>query len=151
MSHMEMVLVVSVSIIRDDEVLMIKENKSTARDKWNFPSGRIEYGEDILHAACREVKEETGYEVGLQATTGVYQFISHTNNQILLFHFTAEIIGGHLNLQEEEISDSAWVKVCDLEKCSHEGLREPKVIMQIIDNLIKEKLYSINLFNKQIL
>jgi 8-oxo-dGTP diphosphatase len=144
-----MVLVVSVSIIRDDEVLMIKENKSTARDKWNFPGGRIEYGEDILHAACREVKEETGYNVGLQATTGVYQFLSQTNSQVLLFHFTAEIRGGHLNLQEEEISDSAWVKVSDLEKCSHEGLRETKVLMQIIDNLVKEKLHSINLFNKQ--
>jgi 8-oxo-dGTP diphosphatase len=44
----EFVLVVSVSVTRNDEVLIIRENKPTAMNKWNFPSGRIEYGEDIL-------------------------------------------------------------------------------------------------------
>lgn len=82
----EIVLVVSVSIVRDNQVLMIKENKPSAIDKWNFPSGRIEKKEDILLAACREVKEETGLEVNLQYTTGVYNFISASNDQVILFH-----------------------------------------------------------------
>jgi ADP-ribose pyrophosphatase YjhB (NUDIX family) len=51
MAQDRIVLVVSVSIFRDDKVLIIRENKPTAIDKWNFPSGHIEYGEDILHSA----------------------------------------------------------------------------------------------------
>lgn len=43
MDQNSIVLVVSVSILNDEEVLIIKENKPTAFDKWNFPSGRIEY------------------------------------------------------------------------------------------------------------
>lgn len=36
------VLVVSVSIIRDEKILMIEEKRPFAINKWNFPSGRIE-------------------------------------------------------------------------------------------------------------
>lgn len=144
------VLVVSVSIFRDDEVLMIRENKPTAIETWNFPSGRIENGEDILYSARREVKEETGFDVKLNGTTGVYNFVSSTNNQVILFHFTGEVTGGLLNLEEEEISDSRWVKVSDLVKFDDGELREPSVLKQIINNLLKEELHPISIYNKQL-
>lgn len=150
MTQNGIILVVSVTIFRNDEVLLIKENKPTAFNKWNFPGGRIEFGEDILYAARREVKEETGLEVKIINTTGVYNFISSTNNQVILFHFTGEVTGGSLILGEDEISDSSWVKVKDLEKFNNGELREPKILKQIIDNLIKDKFYSINIFNEQL-
>ena len=114
MSQDGIVLVASVSIFDNDKVLIIKENKPTAVDNWNFPGGHIEYGEDILYSARREVKEETGLDVILIGTTGVYNFISNTNNQVILFHFIGEITGGTLNLEEDEITDSKWIKVNDL-------------------------------------
>ncbi|MGM0889842.1 MAG: NUDIX hydrolase [Bacillota bacterium] len=150
MAQNGIVLVVSVSIFKDGEVLMIKENKPSAMNKWNFPSGRIESGEDILYATRREVKEETGFDVKLNSTTGVYNFISGTNNQVILFHFTGEVIGGSLNLEEDEILDSRWIKVNDLVKFDNEELREPKVLKQIIDNLLKEKVHSIRIYNEQL-
>jgi 8-oxo-dGTP diphosphatase len=149
MAQNGIVLVVSVSIIKDDEVLMIKENKPSAANKWNFPSGRIEYKEDILNAACREVKEETGLDVELISTTGIYNFISSAGNQVILFHFTGEITGGSLNL-EEEIIDSGWFKVLDLLNFNVEELREASVVKQIADSLIKKNFHSINIFNQQI-
>jgi len=151
MSQDGIVLVVSVSIINEDEVLIIKENKPTALDKWNFPSGRIEYGEDILYSAMREVKEETGLDVKLNGTTGVYNFISSTNNQVILFHFIGEVTGGSINLEEDEISDSKWVKVNDLVKFENEDLREPEVLKQVIENLLKKNLYPINMYNEQVI
>lgn len=151
MSQDGIVLVVSVSIINEDEVLIIKENKPTAIDKWNFPSGRIEYGEDILYSAMREVKEETGLDVKLNGTNGVYNFISSTNNQVILFHFIGEVTGGSINLEEDEISDSKWVKVNDLVKFRNEDLREPEVLKQVIENLLKKNLYPINMYNEQVI
>lgn len=41
------VLVASVSIMQENKVLMIQETKPAARNKWNFPSGRLEPGEYI--------------------------------------------------------------------------------------------------------
>lgn len=104
MTQNGIVLVVSTSILKADKVLMIKENKPSVRKKWNFPGGRIETGEDILDAARREVKEETGYDIKLTGTTGIYNFMSNINTQVIMVHFIGEIIGGSLELQDNEIS-----------------------------------------------
>jgi 8-oxo-dGTP diphosphatase len=144
------VLVVSVSIVKNDEVLMIKENKPNTVNKWNFPSGRIEPREDILNAACREVKEETGLDIKLTNTTGIYNFISSLDNQVILFHFIGEVTGGSLNLEEEEIIDCGWFKVIDLLNFNVNELREASVIKQIANNLIEKNFHSINIFNLQI-
>lgn len=150
MTQNGMVLVVSISVFKDDKVLIIKENKTNAINKWNFPSGRIEYGEDILYSARREAKEETGFDVEINSTTGVYNFISSTNHQVILFHFNAEVVGGSLYLEEEGIIDSKWIKISDLVNFDDEDLREPKVLRQIIDNLLTEKMHSNHVFNKQL-
>ncbi|WP_416728681.1 NUDIX hydrolase [Fictibacillus sp. JL2B1089] len=149
MSQDGIVLVVTASIINDDKFLIIKENKPNALNKWTFPGGHIEYGEDILFAAKREVKEETGLDIELVGTTGVYNFISSTNNQVILFHFIGEVIDGHINLEEEGITESKWIKVNELAKFKKEDLREPHVLNQIIDNLLKEKVHSISLYNEK--
>ncbi|MFY2158019.1 NUDIX hydrolase [Cytobacillus firmus] len=142
----EIVLVVSTTIVQDGKVLMIKENKATVKNKWNFPSGRVEKGEDILEAACREVKEETGLDVKLTHTTGIYNFISSTDHQVILFHFIAQITGGVLSLQEEEIADSKWVNLSNLNSFKDEELRDARVIRQILDAVKADKLYPLELF-----
>lgn len=150
MSQNGIVLVASVSIINDDKVLMIRENKPTAFSKWNFPGGHIEYGEDILYSARREVKEETGFDVNLIGTTGIYNFISSSNDQVILFHFIGEVTGGSLNLEEEDIVDSKWITTDELVTFEKEDLRDPNALKQIIDNLLKESYHSISMFNKQL-
>jgi 8-oxo-dGTP diphosphatase len=135
MTQNGIVLVVSVSIIKDNEVLIIKENKLVAINKWNFPSGRIEHKEDILNAACREVKEETGFDVKLTGTTGIYNFISSANNQVILFHFTGEITGGSLKIEEDEIVDSKWIKASELMNLDNKELCDGSVTKQIVNRV----------------
>lgn len=151
MSQDGIVLVASVTIFNEVKILIIKENKPTAIDKWNFPSGHIENGEDILYSAQREVKEETGLDVKLIGTTGVYNFFSNTNDQVILFHFVGEVIGGSLNLEKDVIFDSNWIKVNELETFENKDLREPNVIRQIIKNLIQEKIHPISVYNEQLI
>lgn len=146
MTQNGIVLAASVSILRDNNVLMIKENKPTAQNKWNFPSGRIENGEDILAAAIREVKEETGFEVNLTKASGIYHFTSSSNDQVILFHFTAEIIGGSLNLAEAEITESRWVQLSKIKSFEDDQLRHAFVIKQIADALLGKKLYPLEMF-----
>jgi 8-oxo-dGTP diphosphatase len=150
MSQNNIVLVVSVSVIKDNEVLLIKENKPTAFDKWNFPSGRMEMGEDILNAALREVKEETGLDVNLINTTGIYNFLSDSNDQVILFHFIGEIVGGELRIDEEEIIESKWVTLDEIRKLTNKELRNSMVMKQIVDALISQKSYPITIFKEQL-
>jgi 8-oxo-dGTP diphosphatase len=51
---------VGVVCLRGDEVLLIKRGTPPLEDSWSLPGGRIEWGERAVHAALRELKEETG-------------------------------------------------------------------------------------------
>lgn len=103
----------------------------------------------ILDAARREAKEETGYDVRLTGTTGIYNFISSSNHQVILFHFLGEIIGGTLQLDANEIIDSKWITPPDLLVPNLIELRDKEVIKQIAENLMsEEKEHSLALFNR---
>ncbi|TWK40080.1 putative mutator protein MutT4 [Bacillus paralicheniformis] len=90
-------------------------------------------------------------DVKLIAAAGVYNFISRTKNQVILFHFICEVTGGSIKLEEDEISDCKWIKVSDLVTFENEDLREPNVIKQIIDNLLKENVHSMSVYNEQLI
>ena len=146
-----MILVVSVSIIKDKELLMIEEKRDSGINQWNFPSGRIEKNEDIMVAAIREVKEETGLDVELLLTTGVYNFTSDSSDQVILFHFIGEIVSGEVSLREEAITYFKWVHSRDILAMTDGSLRNAKVIRQITKNIINRNFYSTALFNRDLL
>jgi len=49
----------AVVINEKDEVLLVKNN----RRGWEFPSGQVEVGENVISAVTREVKEESGVDI----------------------------------------------------------------------------------------
>ncbi|NJJ42427.1 NUDIX hydrolase [Paenibacillus apii] len=151
MNTSKTVLVVSVSIFREDgKVLVIKENRPSVRDKWNFPSGRIEPGEAIPDAARREVKEETGYEVRLMAATGIYHFVSSLGDPVILFHFTGGITGGSPQLEENIGVDSRWAALSELLELDPSEWRYAGVISQIVNNLIAGNEYPVALYHPKL-
>ncbi|MDT0125823.1 NUDIX domain-containing protein [Paenibacillus sp. RRE4] len=150
MEQQGVVFVVSVSILHKGKLLIIKENKASVRNTWNYPSGRVEYGEDILDAARRETREETGYDVRLTATTGIYNFISSLQQQVVLFHFIGEIIGGSLQVDAVEIADARWITPEDLSKSNVLELRDREVILQITDNILSKKEYPLMIFQSKL-
>ncbi|MGG3279914.1 NUDIX hydrolase [Paenibacillus solani] len=143
----EIVLVVSVSLLQEDQVLLIQENKPLVRDTWNFPGGRIEQGEAILDAARREVREETGYEAELTGTSGVYHFLSSLNDHVIMFHFTGQVMGGSPRWATDEIKDGRWVPLSDVFKDHRMVFRDPGVMRQIVENLKNGVLHPLTLFN----
>ena len=53
---------VVICAIKDDKILMVKQYRyATKSTQTELPAGRLEYGEDPLEAAKRELREETGY------------------------------------------------------------------------------------------
>jgi ADP-ribose pyrophosphatase YjhB (NUDIX family) len=47
-------------VIRDGKVLLVKRRNPPSTNKWSLPGGHVEPWENILEAAARELKEETG-------------------------------------------------------------------------------------------
>ncbi|KAB2335629.1 NUDIX hydrolase [Bacillus mesophilum] len=140
------VLVASVAIFNEqEEVLIIREEKKG----WNFPSGRLEDGEDIIAAALREVREETGLQVTITGTTGVYQFKSDTNDPIILFQFIALYSGESLRMTEEEIVEAKWIRLSDLIQKEESMLRNAANMKSIAKNLLENPIFNLSFFHEE--
>jgi ADP-ribose pyrophosphatase YjhB (NUDIX family) len=139
------ILVASASILEKGRLLMIKEHKNTAGPAWNFPSGRIETGEDIIAAARRETKEETGLDIEIREPTGVYQFTSRTGHPILLFHFIAVHAGGSIEL-ENGITEYRWITAQEILRLDDCSLREPAVIKEIARSILQQRPVPLSFF-----
>jgi mutator protein MutT len=58
-------LCVGAVVIDDDRMLLIRRGHGPAAGEWSFPGGRVEFGETMIEALVREVKEETGLDVAV--------------------------------------------------------------------------------------
>lgn len=55
---------VSVAVLRDRSIMLVRRGRAPSKGLYAFPGGRVENGETLEDAARRELMEETGIEVG---------------------------------------------------------------------------------------
>jgi 8-oxo-dGTP diphosphatase len=99
-----------VLVVEEDRVLLCRRHRSAFEGgKWCLPCGYVEYEEDYLTAALREVCEETGVIVEI---TGILSVVSnflspaiHTVVTVLL----ARPLGGEL-MAGDDIEFVQWLK-----------------------------------------
>ena len=104
-----------VSVIIEDEgrILLGRRRKGGfAQGKWCLPGGFIEFDEDFLTAAKREVTEETGFEVKIKSIVNVT-----TNHLSLSLHTLAVVLlaspeAGELKAGDD-ISELRWLSQDD--------------------------------------
>lgn len=53
---------VSVAVVKDDRVLLVKRARAPSQGLYAFPGGKVEAGETLENAVQRELKEETGLD-----------------------------------------------------------------------------------------
>ena len=59
-----------IPVLPDGRIVMIQRSDS---GKWGLPGGMVDWGEDIPHAASRELEEETGLKLTkIKSLRGVY-------------------------------------------------------------------------------
>ena len=88
----------------DGSVLLMRENYD--RRRWGFPGGALEPGETPDQAVVREVREETGLEVRVDAYVGSY---SLADSSLVAHLFRCTIVAGTPAVPETgEIADVGW-------------------------------------------
>lgn len=77
-------------------VLLVRRRFDPFKGLWTMPAGFIEYGEDIRDTAVRELEEETGLIVVIEATHSVESCADDPRGETLLVVFRGRVTGGEL-------------------------------------------------------
>ena len=119
---MEKLNVIIVYNKEENKILMCKREKEPYKGKFNLVGGKVEQDEDELHAAYRELREETGITNKDITLTHIMNF------QYKMQDMELEVYAGKLNKNVdliEELNRLYWIdkneNFFDLEKYAGEG------------------------------
>lgn len=104
---------VGVVVIEQGRLLLIKRGGEVRRGDWAIPGGKVRYGERLVDAARREVKEETGLDVALGDVVWVGEGIGDGDppeHHFALIDFAGRVIGGSLRAGDDA-AQAAFVPV----------------------------------------
>lgn len=123
-------LVAGCLIEQEGKYLLIQEKSPDIYGLWNLPAGKVELGQTLKEAAVREAKEETGYDVRVIKDIGVY----HKDGQRSVKHaFLARIIGGDLDIPDDEILDAKWLTYEEIQKLQNDGALRDEWVLRAIE------------------
>lgn len=102
-----------VAVVIFDEQHNVLLQKRADVGLWGIPSGHVEPGETVTHAAIREVYEETGLHIQILRLIGVYsepasQVFAYPNGRTVHFVttcFLAVVTGGQISCASPETLD----------------------------------------------
>ncbi len=102
------ILVVTAAIIHQEDKILIAQRKSNADHglKWEFPGGKLRFGEEPKDGLRREIKEELDMEVEVGE---IFEVVSHLYGErhILLLCYTCRYLGQ--TPRTRDCQDFRWV------------------------------------------
>ncbi len=112
---------VSTLVRRGDSVLLVRRGQPPAMGMWAFPGGKVEFGESLVAAAAREVREETGLSVAItggpidHAEIMVHDASGAIERHFVLLVFTGEWQEGE-PVAGDDAAEACWVAKEDLHR-----------------------------------
>ena len=140
-------VVVGAIIEKDGKILLVKELKESAKDKWNHPAGWIDVGENPIDAAKREVKEETGYDLVPTNVLGLYSIVGKEigiMKHAIKIIFTGKISEERGEFMKDEIGETKWFTPEEIEAMDSNTLRDLD-IKQMVKDYFSGKRYPLDL------
>ena len=105
------VVVITAIITNKNKFLILKRSPSMEihPNKWSFPGGKLEKGEDIYDCLSREIKEETGLEIQQELQyISDYTYERPNKDWTLGFCFLVTSESNHVKLSSE-FKDYKWI------------------------------------------
>ena len=134
-----MIVIVCSALVRQgDSVLFVQETKQIARGKYGLPGGKLETGETLEECVVREVKEETGLDVQVEALLAViHKPTTHEDNTVMKFVFGASLLSDRHDKGEME---PQWLSMADITALDSKNLIRGKEVAGIVRSYVDDKL-----------
>ncbi len=85
----------------EERILLVKRRFEPYKGGWTIPSGYVEYDEDVRETAVRELKEETGVDVEIDALHAVESAFDDPRGNTLLVVFRGHIADGSVRAGDD--------------------------------------------------
>lgn len=115
-----MPLLVTAAVIQDGETFLIAQRRSYDRiepNKWEFPGGKVEFGETPEVGLAREIKEELNLEIEVGALIGISSHLYDESEQpvhVVLLCYHCKLKVAKTELRHLAVQDSKWIRTEDL-------------------------------------
>lgn len=108
--------VVACIVDAGDRVLLTRRCVEPFCGLWVMPGGKIDFGEPILVALHREVREEVGLEVHVDGLVDVYEHVGvgPQNDHYVILYYRAHPLSRDLVPNGAEVTEACWVPAGEL-------------------------------------
>ncbi len=128
-------IVVSAVVLDGNRIVMIREGHGRKRGCWNLPGGKLQSGEKMLAAAVRETQEETGYRIKPLGLLAMYPDLRREGRPSLRIHIAAEVVGGRMRCDGEEVLEVGWFDVDYLQRMTSTKLWNATIIHRTLRDM----------------
>lgn len=121
-------------IVDDQDRVLLALWNEPEEPLWTLPGGGVDLDESAEEGAVREVREESGYDVELDALLGVDTLLTAPADRIVPSQrwqknvrvvFRAHVVGGELTAELDGTTDEArWIPLADVPALPRIGLVE---------------------------
>jgi ADP-ribose pyrophosphatase YjhB (NUDIX family) len=108
--HHKFIIGVSGVILDDQKRILLLRHRYWKSGSWGLPSGYAEHKEKLEEALCRELREETGYQIQVYA---LLRLVSGYKLRIEA-SYVGTVIGGDLHLDHKEVTEARFFAVDEL-------------------------------------
>ncbi len=108
--------------VEENRVLLVRQFRLPAdKELWELPAGKVDEGEDLLEAARRELKEETGYAAkNWRTLVSFFPTPGYVEERMTLFLAT-ELTAGEAAPMDDERIETRWFGRDELRKMVYSG------------------------------
>ncbi len=106
-------------VVSGGALLLIRRGRGVGVGGWSIPGGRVEYGETLAAAVCRELLEETGLEGVAGDVIGWVERIG-SDHHFVIVDYKVEVADVAAARAGDDATDVAWVPIGSV--ATHPGL-----------------------------
>jgi 8-oxo-dGTP diphosphatase len=108
--------VVAAIVDERDQVVLTRRSIPPFFDQWVMPGGKIALGESILRALHREVREEIGIDVTVEALVDIFEHLTPgpDNDHFVILYYRCRPLERVFLPNDAEVAEVRWVPRADI-------------------------------------